>query len=713
MASRLLPGMPGAEMRSGNDRVARVTIPWEVPVQHTPSLFRLRFLRIAAGAAFLTCSAFGQRPEEFAVNVLATQNIDATGNARVNWVMSFNPPRGYDRVKRMYPNLYVLFRDLGPERSSFEINRASLKVASDDGQRTITFGADVLGLAVSRNNRWQVELQANEQVSSQEGNRVTTVLPLGGQNGLKLTIIGSYALPPAAQSVQVDKDAHLLTYALPSVRSAPGEPVVDASVRFKKRLMAAVYKVYGDPEAQDGSTWVAKTILRNTGKTPLYNLKIYYKLGEFADMTVPEAYSVIPPGGAVVDRYYPVIQSRVAQLKTPSPVQLYIKYEYKDASGRPYSNELTKRLEILGINQFEFSNLNDEDRSDTWFDYFNNAPLLAAFVTRTDEAVKQFAGYVSEASGGAAAASSKEDAVRWLRAAYLMELANNIVYQTPSGFLTNDRSSGQDIKYPRDVFRDKSGTCVDLAITYAALAEAVGLKASIMMVPGHAFPVIHLPGGDYLPVEATGLGGGDRRLTFEKAVEAGSQELQKYISDGVFYLINVQEQWSTGRVPNPELASVGVDFLEKSGIQRIGALQANAAAGQQGPAPRNRMAGGQQPSGQIASQQDPLRNAQMFRVVHDHGMGMLTTFCVGILAITPDAMAYQAERANDGRVDRFAFKKSDIREVRKNRVPLGQGAVRFEAFHIRLANGVNLNFANIDQNGRGLSADPIVMALSQ
>ena len=94
-------------------------------------------------------------------------------------------------------------------------------------------------------------------------------------------------------------------------------------------------------------------------------------------------------------------------------------------------------------------------------------------------------------------------------------------------------------------------------------------------------------------------------------------------------------------------------------------------------------------------------------------MGMLTTFCVGILAITPDAVAYQAERANDGRVDRFAIKRADIREVKKNRVPLGQGGVRFEAFHIRLANGVNLNFANIDQNGRGLSADPIVMALSQ
>jgi hypothetical protein len=394
-------------------------------------------------------------------------------------------------------------------------------------------------------------------------------------------------------------------------------------------------------------------------------------------------------------------------------VQLYVRYDYKDGTGKPYSNELTKRLEILGVNQFEFSNLNDEDRSDTWFDYFNNAALLAAFVTRTDEAVKQFAGYVSEASGGAAAASSKEDAIRWLRAAYLMELGNDIVYQTPSGFLTNDHSSGQDIKFPRDVFRDKSGTCVDLAITYAALAESVGLKASLMMVPGHAFPVIHLPGGDYLPVETTGLGGGDQRLTFEKAVEVGMKELQKYLSEGVFYLVDVQEQWSTGRIPNPELASVGVDFLAKSGIHRLEDLQAGGtrSPNQQG-GPASQIARGQS-SGQIAGQQDALRNAQVFRVVHDHGMGMLTTYCVGILAITPDAVAYQAEKANDGRVDRFVFKKADIKEAKKNRMPLGQNGAFYEAFHIRLANGVNLNFGNIDQNGRGLSADPVLMALTQ
>jgi len=42
---------------------------------------------------------------------------------------------------------------------------------------------------------------------------------------------------------------------------------------------------------------------------------------------------------------------------------------------------------------------------------------------------------------------------------------------------------------------------------------------------------------------------------------------------------------------------------------------------------------------------------------------------------------------------------------------LGQNGNYFEGFHIRLMNGVNYNFANVDQNGRGLSADTVLMEL--
>ena len=735
-----------------------------------------RLLRIATAAVSILILialvfpslAFAQQGDEFTITITTTETVDAAGNAHVQGVMTFNPARGYDRVKRVYPNLYVLFRDFGPERSSFEMDRDTLKITSDDGQRTINFSADLMGASVSRKNRWQITLAPNEQVTSQDANKISTLAQPTGESATKLLGITNYVLPARAQSVQVDKTAHLLTYTLPlprasqpssasntikkkglvealktgglssdeladqisqrgvnfkmtsedeqELKNAGASPVVlqavrkhyrgtgsqvDVNVRYKQRLMAAVYKVYGDSEARDGAYWVAKTVFKNSGAAPISDLKIYYRLGEFSDMSVPEAYSVVAPGGTVVDTYYPVIKSRVTELKTTTPLQLYIKYEYKDGTGKYASEELTKRVEMLGINQFEFSNLSDEDRTDSWFDYFNNAPLLSAFVTRLDDPVKQFAGYVSNAAGGVAAASDNKSALTWLEAAYSMELLNDIVYSTPSGFLTKDHSSGQDIKYPRDVFRDKSGTCVDLAITYAALAEAVGLKANLMVVPGHTFAVIRLPGGEYLPVENTGLGGGNQRMTFEQAVEAGKKELQKYVEDGVFYFVNVEDQWSNQRIPNPELQQLTADFLEKSGIKPLSELSNNNNGG------RNSSRGGGVKSAGGSALGTP------YRVVHDHAMGMLSAFCVGTLYVSADTVTFVADKATDGRMDRFQIKKSEIKEAKKNKLPLGQNGNYLQAFHIRMTNGVNYNFAVVDNNGRSLAPDNLLMQLMQ
>ncbi len=624
-----------------------------------------------------------QQPEEITIIANGTHHFDEAGNERVQITMTFSPPRGYDRVKRAFPNLYVLFRDFGPERSSFEVNRETLRITSDDGQRSITLSAEVLGASVCRRNRWQIELSKEERLTTQDANKVFTSFHQSLQPGVKMTGTYAYLLPSSAQTVQFNSENRLVTYTLPH-RKVAGKPLVDPIIRFKKRLMAAVYKVYADSEAEDGKYWVVKAIVKNTGPVPIYDLKVYYKLGDYADMSIPEYYSIVMPQGAAVDCYYPVINSKVAELKTRTPVQLFLKYEYKDGAGQLYSEEMTRRLEILGVNQFEFSNLNDEDRSDSWFDHFNNSRLLAAFVTKNDDAVKQFAGYVSEAAGGAAAASNSDDAKKWLRAAYEMQLANNIVYQTPSGFVTQDRSSGQDIKYPRDVFRDKSGTCVDLAITYASLAEAVGLRSYLMLVPGHCFAVIQLPDGNLLPVENTGLGGGERRLSFEQAVETGTKEWAKYLQEGLFYLVDVKQELTAGRIPNPELPAVGADFLEKAGIQRLGAQRGSISR----PAPG-------------------VGGAKPFMLAHDHGGTNFGSHCIGLLAIARDRLVYEAVRSNDGQMHKLEFLKADIKEAKPNMLPMGG----YRAFHIRLKAGLNYNFAHINEYAADLGPDAVLIEI--
>lgn len=516
----------------------------------------------------LACrSGYAQQPEEVPIAISGILYVNEVGNGRFSVSIQFPLQRHYVRAKRLYPNLYVLFRDYGMNRSQFDIPRESVQFEADDVSRTITFKGDVLGIAANRNGTWRLVLPKEEKIITRVENRIFTTAIFRLDNGFFITLKNEYRLPAAAKIVEYAPDRQHLTFSLP-YRKVAGTPKVDVNLRVKKRLMGALYKIYSDPEAAYGAFWVAKTVFKNIGSVPIYDLAISYRLGEYTEQSVPEKYTLVPPGGAVVDAYYPILSARAAQLKTRTPTELRIKYEYSDASGRRYADERAERVEILGVNQFEFSNLADEDRTDSWFDSFNNASLTAAFVTKNCEAVRQFAGIVSDAAGGVAAARSDQEARRWLKAAYDQQMANNIVYQTPSNFLTPERSIAQELKYPRDVFRDKAGTCIDLAITFAALAEAVGLRSNLLLMPGHCFAIIRLPSGYPLAIENTGLGGGANRWSFEKALEEGAKKLAEVQENGQFYLIDVQKELEEGRVPSPELPVLPPDYLEKCGIKR-------------------------------------------------------------------------------------------------------------------------------------------------
>lgn len=502
--------------------------------------------------------------------------VSPAGNAHLEATLKFNPPRVYDRIKSAYPNLYVMFRDLiGNDRANTELDRATTKITADDGTQSITFATNMLGAAVNRNGVWQITLTKGETLVTEEGNKVITSLVSATNNGMIMNGTGVYVLPAGAHDIRIEKDNHLLTYLLGSTSSpkgkTAGEPRIDLTLRSQKNVMSALYKMYADSEVAEGRYWIAKTIIKNTGTAPMHDVKVTYGLGEYAETSSSRPYGIVMPQGAVVDCYYPLFSSKVAQTKTRTPMQLSVKVEYKDPAGRTHTEERSERLALLGINQFQFSNLTEEEKTDSWFDTNNNAPLLAAYVTKIDDPIKQMAGYVSEAAGGVAAEGKFDDGMKWLRAAYNMELLNNIVYQTPSSNAVDAGVFAQDIKYPRDVLRAKSGTCIDLAILYATLAESVGMHAYLMLVPGHCFSVINVS-GQMIAVENTGLMGGSQRASFDQVVKRGMEEMQEHLKDGRYYLIDIDAQQGPGHIPNPELPALDSNFLTACGILRMGMI---------------------------------------------------------------------------------------------------------------------------------------------
>ncbi|HIE44360.1 MAG TPA: transglutaminase domain-containing protein, partial [Candidatus Omnitrophica bacterium] len=493
--------------------------------------------------------------------------VDEKGNLHANFDWKIPTNALYIGIKRNFPNPYVILREFTSQRAAFEVANASIEY--DDAHRQLHLKADFLGAAINRRGRWEIDLGKGVDCVLLEKQRGIFLQIMSVDSQMIMVMDMMINLPPEASNIRYDEKRGFLIYTLPE-KPVQGYPQLDFTLRCKPRLMAATYKVYGNPDISEGGMWVAKTVFKNTGKSNIKNLKVSYKLGEFSDWSIPHLYSLIVPEGYVVDLYYPVISSKVTRLLTRTPVDVQIKYSYEDEKGNKYEDFSGKRIEILGINQIEFCNLTMEERTGTWADNFSNSPLLAAWVTHLDPPVKALAGMVSQLAGGVPTSLDPESAIKFCRALYELEIANGLVYQTPSGFL-QDYIPGQDIKYPRDVLRDKSGTCVDLAILYASVCEAVGLETILVTIPGHAFPVVILPGGGLLPVECTAISGAAvgqpqvRSLSFDKAVEFASKELQR-LQIGMYYLVNVQEMWQQG-VVSPELPPLKADIVQRWGWQ--------------------------------------------------------------------------------------------------------------------------------------------------
>ncbi len=325
-----------------------------------------------------------------------------------------------------------------------------------------------------------------------------------------------------------------------------------------EHILSGAYKVYGQAEL---GKWAAKTVITNEGDKPLYNLKVYYKLGTYADWAEAGSFQILLPESTVVALYYPVLSGTITQLSasTPANIELKITYSHSEDGDKKEITD-TKPITLLGGHDFIFTSIPPEESTGTFAENFNNYPFLAAWVTPSDPVVVQFADMGNALAGGAGAALSDEDAWASLQGMWTLSVINGITYKTEQqGFWTGKFS--QYVKYPRDVIKERSGTCLDTAIFFASLAMSQGLKAYVILMTGHAFPVIELPSGNLVPVESTAL---NWDATFDQAVESGIQTYEEAMA-GPNLWIDISTLQSEGVVP-PELESLPTDALAVWGI---------------------------------------------------------------------------------------------------------------------------------------------------
>ena len=293
-----------------------------------------------------------------------------------------------------------------------------------------------------------------------------------------------------------------------------GKKELTCRFNAREKLISGAYKVYGITNEMY-SFWVAKTVFRNNTDEPITDLKVRYKLGEYADWCSWHVYPQLVPTQTVVDLYNPILKSSIAKLTSRTPAELEMQCEFTDSDGKSHTFAKSQRLTVLSGHDFFFTDLKSEERSGSFQDLQTYAPLLAAWVTYQDTAVTGLAALANERAKGVGAGSSDQACYKVMKELYEVLRAIRVTYQHPAVRLEQDKTFDimliQSLQYPRDTIQKRSGTCIDLAILYAAMMQSVGIKPYLVTLDGHCFPIGCTSDGTFIPVEATCVGGGRQR----------------------------------------------------------------------------------------------------------------------------------------------------------------------------------------------------------
>ncbi|MDA8306681.1 MAG: hypothetical protein M0Z81_07635 [Deltaproteobacteria bacterium] len=340
----------------------------------------------------------------------------------------------------------------------------------------------------------------------------------------------------------------------------------------KEKVITGAYKTYAIKDAPL-PLWLAKTVFHNGTAGRVTDLKIRYRVSEYTDWSSWHDYVAVDPDQTVVDLYYPIFTSACAKLTSRAPAELQMQTEYIDGAGGKHRESETRRIWMLDRHEFIFSDLTSEERTGSFQDQNTYAPLLAAWVSRGDDVVSRLAAIANKKAGGLGASTDDESCIKVMASLYEIMRTIHISYQHPPALidpsLSYDIKLVQSLQYPRDTIQKRSGTCIDLAILYAAMLNSVNIQPYLVVIDGHCFPMAKTPGGKLIGVETTGVGDGyAKSMDFARAVESAAKTLKKVAASGRFVIVDLREEWTSG-IPNPELDPLPPNILEEWGIMAL------------------------------------------------------------------------------------------------------------------------------------------------
>lgn len=533
----------------------------------------MRILRIL----FLLTTALAAAAQEPAAGAFRYERkitLEVNADGRESIVFDFSP-RDYPGLKKSAGDPQRMLKRFPGAREDCLLAEGST-AAFDDSATAVVYDRRISGAARATAGS-ELELPLLEKVEfitdKDEGGRTTFLFTTEGTAfGLPYRGRIMVILPPGSKQAAWDGKASVVRYTPPAPLGW-GDGKLRAEVEVRDPLMTCVYKAYAQPDRLP-DCWVARAAIRNAGPGAVRDLKVRFRIEGYSDWSDWRGAGVVVAGQTVVIPWYPVLDRKVSDLRATAPSRVVV--EWSRTGGATESAE--KPIQLLGGHEFQGCGVTTEESYGTFSEQWSRISFIAAWVTRDDAAVKEFAGMASRNASGAAANMGDEASLKLIQACYELMLLNEFVYKAPPGVedpsIKFDVRFVQNVKFPRDVIRDKSGTCIDLAILQCAMYQTLGLRPFMALVPGHAFPVAMLENGTLVPVESTGIRGGlfpSGSATFQEAREHAQKTLESSRKEGTLILVDMWKEWSRG-IASPELENLPADALQKWGITQRGPL---------------------------------------------------------------------------------------------------------------------------------------------
>ncbi len=220
--------------------------------------------------------------------------------------------------------------------------------------------------------------------------------------------------------------------------------------------------------------------IRNDGDEEVHDLEVEITIG--ADLAAPWRRRIdrLPPGAThhldPVDLALDGVTLRAQTERERTELRVVVRAGRGDAAETIATDE--RPVEVFAFRE--------------WAGLRSLPELLASFVLPNARAVQDLLGAATgplrEATGRGALdgyqARDPERVRAILEALFAALCAVGIDYASPPASFEQE---GQRVRLPGDVCEQRLGTCLDLALVYAALCEQAGLHPLVVIVDGHAF----------------------------------------------------------------------------------------------------------------------------------------------------------------------------------------------------------------------------------